>query len=55
MYITKSKCNMLFPANFEDKIVNGDLNYTFHANVNGSYIILDSLNLNITSITNQTP
>ena len=44
----------IFVPNFEDKIVSGDLNYTFHASVNGSYIILDSLNLNITSITNQT-
>ena len=43
-----------FVPNFEEKIVDGDLNYTFHSNVNGSIIILDSLNLKIKSITNET-
>ena len=43
----------IFVPNFGKKIVDGDLNYTFHANVNGSTIILDSLNLNIISVTNE--
>ena len=35
----------IFVPNFEKKIVEGDLNYTFLPIVNGSQIILDSLNL----------
>ena len=43
----------IFVPNFEKKIVEGDLNYTFLPIVNGSQIILDSLNLEIISITNE--
>ena len=44
----------IFVPNFDKNIVDGDLNYTFYSKVNGSKIILDSLNLNIKSITNKT-
>ena len=43
----------IFVPNFEKKIVEGDLNYTFLPIVDGSQIILDSLNLEIISITNE--
>lgn len=48
--ITLINLSGIFYPDFEEKIVNGNLNYTFKANVDGESIILDTMNLNIISI-----
>ena len=49
--ITLTNLTGVFEPIFEDKIVDGDLTYTFVAKVDGSKIILDSKCLTIESIT----
>ena len=46
------KLTGLFEPDFERKILNGSLTYTFYANEEGNEIILDTKYLNIISITN---
>ena len=50
--ITITNLTGIFDVDFDEKIVKGSLNYTFHSNVNGSNIILDSRFLDISSVYN---
>jgi hypothetical protein len=40
----------IFEPDFDEKIVKGSLNFTFHSKVSGSKIILDSRYINISSV-----
>ena len=48
--ITITNLTGIFDLDFDLKIVKCDLNFTFHSNIKGSNIILDSRHLNILSI-----
>ena len=48
--ITLINLKGIFYPDFEEKIVHGNLNYTFQAKVAGNAIILDTMNLEINSI-----
>ena len=48
--ITLTNLTGIFYPDFDAKIVKGNLNYTFHSNVEGSSIILDTFHLNIIAI-----
>ena len=48
--ITITNLTGIFDLDFNEKIVKGSLNFTFHSKVNGSNIILDSRFLDISSI-----
>jgi aminopeptidase N len=48
--ITITNLSGIFEIDFNLKIVKSDLNYTFHSNVKGTNITLDSRHLNIISI-----
>ena len=50
--ITITNLTGIFELDFDEKIVRGSLNYTFHSNEAGSNIILDSRFLNISSVYN---